>query len=237
VFRGALALLPVTLLIGLTWLLVPSATSSANTSHAGWPTINGMLLMNKRDQSRPLDARPGHDPFDGTDPTYSCNGEQLSTRCFPRSWWHCRSTSSGTLRRPRFIPVGADTASLRRSACAAGSNLIVIVGAHPRHNELLGGHGNNIIHAGPEGDVIWGDFKPSGDPSTQVNYLYGGPGNDTIYAAHGANYIWTGGGADLVHAHYGHGVVHCESADAHVVLTHESVHRYKLIGCRIISYN
>jgi hypothetical protein len=29
----------------------------------------GMTLMNKRNQSRPLDGRPGHDPFDGTDPS------------------------------------------------------------------------------------------------------------------------------------------------------------------------
>jgi hypothetical protein len=29
--------------------------------------------MNKNDSSRPLDARPGHDPFDGQDPTYSCD--------------------------------------------------------------------------------------------------------------------------------------------------------------------
>ena len=37
--------------------------AGANTSHAGWPFIDGMLLMNKLDQDRPLDARPGRDPF------------------------------------------------------------------------------------------------------------------------------------------------------------------------------
>ena len=48
-------------------LLGRAATALANTSHAGWPPITGMLLINKYDQSRPLDGRPGSDPFDGTD--------------------------------------------------------------------------------------------------------------------------------------------------------------------------
>ncbi len=48
------------------------AAAPANTSHAGWPPITGMLLINKLDQARPLDGRPGDDPFDGTDYSNSC---------------------------------------------------------------------------------------------------------------------------------------------------------------------
>ncbi len=55
------------LLLGA-FFLVPAAQPFAKTSHAGWPHINGMLLMNKVDQSRPLDARPGRDPFGGQRP-------------------------------------------------------------------------------------------------------------------------------------------------------------------------
>src|SRR6476660_402787 len=62
-------------------VMVPGS-AAANTSHAGWPRINGMLLMNKLDQSRPLDARPGHDPFDGTDSQYRCDGLHKSQSCF-----------------------------------------------------------------------------------------------------------------------------------------------------------
>jgi hypothetical protein len=210
--------------------------ASANTSHAGWPRITGLLLMNKRGQSRPLDARPGHDPFDGTDPSYSCNGEQESTSCLPHSWWHCRSTS-GSMTTPRAIPLLADTSSVRRQACRKGESLVVIVGNNTGHNELLGGDGSNIIHAGPNGDVIWGDFEPTGDPTTQVNYLYGGPGNDIIYAAHGASYIWTGGGSDIVHATWGYGAIHCQSATVDVDISHSARHRYKLFGCHDITYD
>ena len=35
-------LLPILLAAGL----IPAASASANTSHKGWPRINGMLLMN-----------------------------------------------------------------------------------------------------------------------------------------------------------------------------------------------
>ena len=47
-----------------------AGVAKANTSHDGWPKIDGVLLMNKTDRARPLDARPGHDPFAGRDRRY-----------------------------------------------------------------------------------------------------------------------------------------------------------------------
>ena len=35
------------------------------------------------------------------------------------------------------------------------------------HNMLLGGDGNDTIWAGNDGDVIWGDSHPGGQPTTQ----------------------------------------------------------------------
>ncbi len=170
----------------------------ANTSHAGWPAITGMLLINGGDQNRPLDGRPGRDPYGGSDPG-TCAPLRHGGRCLP-----------GGLNRT--VPAGIG------------------------HNELLGGHGNNTIHAGPAGDVIWGDYKPSGDPLTQIDHLYGGPGNDIIYAAHGRNYVHTGGGRDIVHAHFGGGEIHCDSADVTVYVSRHSRMRYRLFGCRHVSY-
>jgi hypothetical protein len=112
----------------------------------------------------------------------------------------------------------------------------VMRGLRDRHNELLGGHGNDTIIGGRKGDVIWGDYKPSGQPTTQVDRLYGRGGRDFIYAGHGLNYIFTGAGRDVVHAHFGRGEIHCGSAGVVVYLSHRSRPRYHLVGCSRISY-
>src|ERR1700743_2527712 len=73
---------PLILVIASLLLVAGSNVAAhANPSHAGWPAITGMLLMNKTDSDRPLDGRPGEDPFDGMDPSYSCDGLHHSTNC------------------------------------------------------------------------------------------------------------------------------------------------------------
>src|SRR3954451_1178667 len=101
---------------------------SAMASHAGWPAMD-MLLMNKTDSSRPLDARPGFDPFGGRDPRYSCDAVHKRGKC-----------------QRRFVARGAAR----------------VMTARHGHNELLGGHGSDVIRAGRWGDVLWGDYKASG---------------------------------------------------------------------------
>jgi hypothetical protein len=95
-----------TLLIALTCLFVPASVAPASTSHEGWPRINGMLLMNKTDAARPLDARPGHDPFGGTDPRYSCDAVHKRGAC------HRRMVRSGS-GRVRDLEVGPQRAARR----------------------------------------------------------------------------------------------------------------------------
>jgi Ca2+-binding RTX toxin-like protein len=109
-------------------------------------------------------------------------------------------------------------------------------GTASKHNELLGGHGNDTLVAGDAGDVLWGDYKPCCQPESQVDHIRGGAGNDFIYASHGANYIHTGGGVDVVHAHFGRGAIWCDSATVTVFLSHRSKRGYKLHGCRHISF-
>jgi hypothetical protein len=171
-------------------------SAGAKTSHEGWPHIDGVLLMNKRDQSRPLDARPGQDLFGQTDPSYSCDGLHRNHRC------------------------AGPTGSVRR------------VG----HNKLLGGHGNDLIYAGDHGDVVWGDYKPSGQPHRQADQLYGGRGRDFIYASHGRNVIAAGGGDDYVKAHFGRGVIDCGSGRDTLYISRKAQRRYRIRHCETVSH-
>src|SRR3954466_4548269 len=61
-----------------------AGAATANTSHDGWPKIDGVLLMNKTDSRRPLDARPGRDPFGGRDRRYSCDAIHKRGKCHRR---------------------------------------------------------------------------------------------------------------------------------------------------------
>lgn len=138
--------------------------AAAKTSHAGWPRIDGELVIHRNDEATPM---------------------------------------RGTRRK---------------------------------HNELLGGHGDDTIAAGEVGDVLWGDYKPSGQPETQVDRIEGGAGKDFIYASHGRNVISSGGGSDQIHAHFGRGSITCTSSKPTVFLSHSSQKRYKLHGCPHVSF-
>ncbi len=177
--------------------------AAANTSHAGWPPITGVLLMNKDDSDRPLDARPGQDPFGGQDQHYSCDSLHL------------------------------------RGACQAVFTAVAdghVMPAHPVHNELLGGHGNDTLWAGPYGDVLWGDYKPSGQPTSQHDAIHGGVARDFIFASHGVNDIDTGAGDDWVKAHFGRGTIDCGPGRDVLYISRKAQRHYRISGCETISH-
>jgi Ca2+-binding RTX toxin-like protein len=193
-------------LAAIAWLAATVAVSPshANTSHAGWPRIDGMLLINKLDQSRPLVAIPGRDPFDGRDPAYRCDGLHKSQSCLSASADH---TETG-----------------------------FVVKLSGRHNELLGGHGDDTLFAGPNGDVLWGDYKPSGQPTAQHDRIAGGSGNDFIYASHGTNDIAAGSGNDYIKAHYGHGTINCGGGRDVLYISRKAQRHYRIAGCETVSH-
>ncbi|HEX5852787.1 MAG TPA: hypothetical protein VFY36_06825 [Solirubrobacteraceae bacterium] len=113
----------------------------------------------------------------------------------------------------------------------------VLVGLAHRHNELLGGYGDDTIYGGDAGDVIWGDYHPTGRPAHQTAVIYAGDGKNFIYANDTLNYVWTGTNpATVVHAHKGSGVIHCENPHIVVFTSHRALPHYKLRGCRRISF-
>jgi hypothetical protein len=113
----------------------------------------------------------------------------------------------------------------------------VLVGRGDRHNYLLGGYGDDTIYGGSTGDVIWGDYHPSGWPAFQTAVIHAGDGKNFIYSNDTVNYVWTGSDPNtVVHAHEGSGVIHCESPSIVVFTSHHALPHYRLDGCRRISF-
>jgi Ca2+-binding RTX toxin-like protein len=152
-----------TLIAALAIAAVSAPAAIAQTSHEGWPKINGQLWINKHD----------------------------------------RDTSHHG---------GA------------------------KNDELLGGHGDDQIYGEGGKDVLWGDYKASGQGTAQHDLLDGGPGDDFIYASHGVNDIQGGDGADIIHAHFGRGKIDCGAGRDTLFISHKSRPGYKVSHCEKISY-
>lgn len=104
------------------------------------------------------------------------------------------------------------------------------------HNYLLGGYGNDTIIGGQAGDVIWGDYRPSGE-SRQTAVIHAGNGPNFIYANDTLNYVWTGTNPNtVVHAHENGGIIHCENSRIVVFTSHHALPHWKLEGCRHVSF-
>lgn len=191
---------------------VTGATASAapegavNQRDDGWPKVTGMVLINQFDDPRRiLDARPGKDPFGGRDPLYRCDAEHT----------------------------GGQACHFRLEPCADGEGLCVKKGRFV-HNELLGGHNNDTIYAGPGGDILWGDYKPGGK-GLQVDRITGGDGRDFIYGSAGRNIIKAGKGSDFIKSRYGRGSIDCGPGNDILYTSRRFRKKYVIRNCERIT--
>lgn len=117
----------------------------------------------------------------------------------------------------------------------AGSGAVTYRGTS-RSDELLGHHGSDTLTGRDGSDVLWGDWDPSGQPSTQRDLIYGGNGTDFIYGSHGRNTIYAGVGNDVISVHYGRGLVDCGPGRDiyHVARSRRKGYRFR--NCEKVDY-
>ncbi len=77
------------------------------------------------------------------------------------------------------------------------------------NDELLSHHASDTVNGGPGKDIIWGDWDPKNNSTTQHDTLNGDDGADYIYTSHGTNTVRGGKGNDFIYAYYGHGTIDC----------------------------
>jgi RTX calcium-binding nonapeptide repeat (4 copies) len=188
-FSRPLAMLLCAAMLAAAAIAVPSAPAApkgaVNQFKDGWPKITHLVLSNRDNSSRPIDGRPGRDPFGGTDPTYSCDGVHSDRWC-----------------AHRFVP------------CASGLGLCVtdrrgnnkLLGGHG-NDTIKGGPWTDIIWADFHGipsrtstDRMWGnkgrDFIYGGHG---WNSIHAGKGNDFVKVKFGRGFVDCGPHRDIVY--------------------------------------
>jgi Ca2+-binding RTX toxin-like protein len=180
---GALALVA----CALTAVAAAAPPGSVNQRGDGWPRINGMLLMNAHHGGRPLDARPGNDPFMGTDRRYRCDGRRRGGSC--RRFLERCADGSGLCVKDMNVHNellgghGSDTIYGGPHGDVLWADFMP-GGPKRQRDKIIGGAGRDFIYGGPGRNVIkagaGNDFVKSRYGRGRINC---GPGNDILYTS------------------------------------------------------
>jgi Ca2+-binding RTX toxin-like protein len=105
----------------------------------------------------------------------------------------------------------------------------------PLNDELLGHHGSDRITGAAGRDILWGDWDPRNNSSSQRDVLSGGAGNDFLYPSHGSSKVLGGPGNDSVWAYYGRGTIDCGPGKDRVRIKWIG-NRFKVRNCEIVRH-
>ena len=184
---GALVLLACALVLSVVAFAIAAPPGAVNQRGDGWPRINGMLLMNAHHGSRPLDARVGADPFQGTDRRYRCDGRRRGGKCrrFLERCPEAKGLCVKDMRVHNELLGGHGNDTIWGGAY--GDVLwadFMPNGPKGQRDKITGGDGRDFIYGGPGRNVI-----NAGPGNDFVKSRYGrgridcGPGNDILYTS------------------------------------------------------
>lgn len=177
-----------TLFLSATAALALAAPEGAvNQRGDGWPITTGMVLLNQfDDDNRPLDGRPGQDPFHGVDPSYRCDDEHRNGMLCHHRLQRCatgRCVREGRVHNKLLGGHGDDT-------IWAGPGGDVLWGDYKpgggagQTDRLTGGEGRDFIYGSKGHNVI---RAGAGNDFVKARYGWGlvdcGPGNDIYYTS------------------------------------------------------
>ena len=105
------------------------------------------------------------------------------------------------------------------------------------NDELLSHHASDTINGRDGNDIIWGDWDPKNNSSSQRDKLNGNAGDDWIYASHGRNTLRGGDGKDFIYAYYGRGSIDCGPGKSDTAKIRLGTGQYKVKNCeRILNF-
>jgi len=147
---------------------------------------------------------------------------------------HIEGTSCGTTAKcadhdgwPKMTLDDVQTAAINGTTLRGKPN---------NSDELLGWHGSDTLYGYGRADVLWADHIGTGQPTTQRDRIYGGPGNDFIYSSHGHNTIDGGAGNDAIKIRYGRGVLDCGPGRDIYNVPRSRKSRWKIRNCEKVDH-